>query len=232
MDDEKNIGTLIQRLLNPENIPTQYVSDGEQALLKIHQAITPYSLVICDQQMPGMTGDTFLEKAALLAPDTLRFLMSGYTDLAAVIRAVNNGAIHRFIPKPVENETFIRSVSDAVAQFESGVEARHLFEQAKSQNLKLFALYKELKQETLNFENIINGLDTEIADLTRRVDAFKDPDLKNKTTLDRLEQSMMEKKILTRDGVARLAVQIKDEVFIQFQDIAARNGLTMLEKSK
>ena len=231
VDDEKTIATIIQRLLKPENITTEYAVDGEQALLKMRQSAIPYSLVISDQKMPGMTGDALLEKAALISPDTARFLMSGYTDLAAVIRAINNGAVNRFIPKPLDREAFIRAVLDAVAQFEADVEAKRLFEQAKTQNLKLFELYKELEQETRKFDKILDRLDTEIAELSDRMDAFKDADLKNKKELDRIEQSMENKKMLTQSGFSGFTTQIREEVYIQFQDIAVRNGLTMPGKN-
>ncbi|NDY71058.1 response regulator [Desulfobacter hydrogenophilus] len=231
VDDEKPIATIIQRLLEPKNITTEYAADGEQALLKMRQAATPYSLIISDQKMPEMTGDALLEKAALISPDTARFMMSGYTDLSAIIRAINNGAINRFIPKPLDKETFIRAVLDAVAQFEADVEAKRLFEQAKTQNLKLFELYKELKQETQKFEQVMDGLDAEIAELTHRMDVLKLADLKDKKVLDRIEQSMEDKKLLTQDNFAGFAAQVREEVYIQFQDIAIRNGLTMPGKN-
>nr|WP_320191605.1 response regulator [uncultured Desulfobacter sp.] len=231
VDDEKVIATLIQKILAQENITTEYAQDGNQALLKMRQAEIPYSLVISDQKMPEMTGDALLEKAALISPDTPRFLMSGYSDLAAVIRAINNGSINRFIPKPLDNKAFIRAVLDAVTQFEAAIEAKRLFEQAKAQNLKLFELYKELKQETQMFDKILDGLNAEIAEVTDRMDALKDGDIKNKNELDRIEQSMKNKKILTQSNLNGFAAQIREEVYIQFQDIAIRNGLTMPGKS-
>lgn len=227
VDDEKVIATIVQKLLERKNITTEYAASGEEALQKMRQAHPPYSLVISDQKMPGMTGDALLEKAALILPDTPRFLMSGYSDLAAVIRAVNNGAINRFIPKPLDNETFILAVLDAVTQFEADIEAKQLFEEAKAQNLKLFELYKELKQETRKFDKILDGLDTQIAKFTDKMEAVKDVESKNKNTLNRIEQSLADKKIMTPNNFAQFAAHIREEVHIQFQDIAMRNGLTM-----
>lgn len=227
VDDEKVIATIVQRLLERKEIKTEYAANGEEALLKMRRSPIPYSLVISDQKMPGMTGDALLEKAALILPDTPRFLMSGYSDLAAVIRAVNNGAINRFIPKPLDNEAFILAVIEAVTQFEADIEAKQLFEEAKAQNLKLFELYKELKQETRKFNKILDGLDREIAGLTDKMDAFKDADSKNKNALDRIEQSLADKKRLTQNHFAQFAAQLREEVHIQFQDIAIRSGLTM-----
>jgi len=227
VDDEKSIATIIQKILEPVNITTEYAEDGEQALLKMRQAEIPYSLVISDQKMPGITGDALLEKAALILPDTPMFLMSGYSDLAAVIRAINNGAINRFISKPLDHQGFSRAVLDAVTQFEADIEAKRLFEQAKTQNFKLFELYKELKQETQIFDKILDGLDAEIAEATDKMDALKNADLKNKNILDRIKQVMENKKILTQKNLTGFAAQIREEVYIQFQDIAVRNGLTM-----
>jgi len=231
VDDEKVIATIVQKLLERKNIKTEYAANGEEALLKMRQAPIPYSLVISDQKMPEMTGDVLLEKAALILPDTPRFLMSGYSDLAAVIRAINNGAINRFITKPLDNEAFIMAVLDAVTQFEADIEAKQLFEKAKAQNLKLFELYKELKQETQKFDKILAGLDTQIASLTDKMDAFKDTESKNKNALDRIEQSLEKKRILTPNNFAEFAAQIREEVHIQFQEIAIRSGLTMPGKN-
>nr|WP_319395495.1 response regulator [uncultured Desulfobacter sp.] len=227
VDDEKVIATIVQRLLEPKEIKTEYAANGEQALLKMRRSPIPYALVISDQKMPGMTGDALLEKAALILPDTPRFLMSGYSDLAAVIRAINNGAINRFIPKPLDSKAFIVAVIDAVTQFEADIEAKRLFEEAKAQNLKLFELYKELKQETRKFDKILDRLDTEIAGLTDKMEAFKDADSKNKNALDRIEQSLADKKLLTQNHFAQFAAQIRKEVHIQLQDVAIRSGLTM-----
>lgn len=57
-------------------------------------------VIITDQRMPEMTGVEFLEQVVLLYPDPIRILLTGYTDLQAVIDAVNKGQIYYYLNKP------------------------------------------------------------------------------------------------------------------------------------
>src|SRR5262245_42281474 len=71
--------------------------------------------ILSDQRMPGMQGDAFLSQARGLQPDAIRMLFTGYADIQAVINAVNEGHIFRYILKPwdtVELEGIIRQASE------------------------------------------------------------------------------------------------------------------------
>jgi len=72
-------------------------------------------LILSDQRMPGMQGDSFLSQARRLQPDAIRMLFTGYADIQAVINAVNEGHIFRYILKPwdtVELEGIIRQAAE------------------------------------------------------------------------------------------------------------------------
>ncbi len=61
------------------------------------------ALVIADQVMPGMSGVEFLEKAIERSSrGPIRMLLTGYADVASIVRAVNEGRIYRYIQKPWE----------------------------------------------------------------------------------------------------------------------------------
>ena len=57
-------------------------------------------VIVSDQRMPDMSGTEFLGRVRDLYPDTVRMVLSGYTDLATITEAVNQGAIYRFLTKP------------------------------------------------------------------------------------------------------------------------------------
>lgn len=57
-------------------------------------------VVICDQRMPGRTGVAFLTEVRERWPDTVRLLITGYTDPAAMAQAINEAGIHQFLTKP------------------------------------------------------------------------------------------------------------------------------------
>ena len=82
---------------------------GEQGLAAIHEH-GPYSIVISDMRMPMMSGAQFLAKVRQTAPETVRMLLTGYTDLNAAMEAVNEGHIFRFLTKPCDKEVLGKAI--------------------------------------------------------------------------------------------------------------------------
>ena len=65
---------------------------------------TEIEIIITDQRMPEMTGVEFLESIVKEFPDPIRILLTGYTDMQALIDAVNKGQIYRYLNKPWNEE--------------------------------------------------------------------------------------------------------------------------------
>ena len=61
-------------------------------------------VILSDQRMPEMSGTEFFSRVKDLHPDTMRIVLSGYTDLKSVTDAINQGAIYRFLTKPWDDE--------------------------------------------------------------------------------------------------------------------------------
>ncbi|MEX2594476.1 MAG: hybrid sensor histidine kinase/response regulator [Anditalea sp.] len=80
--------------------------------LKMAQEIE-FHVVIADQRMPGMTGVEFFEKLVKVNPDPIRILLTGYSDIASVIDAINKGEVYRFIDKPWNIEQIKHSINNA-----------------------------------------------------------------------------------------------------------------------
>jgi signal transduction histidine kinase len=101
-------------------------------------------LILSDQRMPGMSGDQFLREARQLKPEAIRMLFTGYADMQAVINAVNEGQIYRYILKPwntVELEGIIRQ---GIEQFDLLAERRKLITQLQAANQELKGANQEL----------------------------------------------------------------------------------------
>ena len=75
-------------------------------------------VVISDARMPEMDGAEFLGRVRGLHPDTIRIMLSGYTDLEAVTSAVNHGELFRFLAKPWDDAELIETVRDAFRHYE------------------------------------------------------------------------------------------------------------------
>ena len=66
-------------------------------------------IIITDQRMPDETGVEFLESIIPIYPKPIRLLLTGYTDIQAVIDAINKGQVYHYLTKPCE-EDYLRTV--------------------------------------------------------------------------------------------------------------------------
>ena len=103
-------------------------------------------VILCDQRMPGMTGDALLSHARSACPETVRLLFTGYADVQAVSRAINQGEIFRYILKPWVTEELEAIVGQAVDQHALIVDRRRLFEQLTETNTRLKEANRQLEQ--------------------------------------------------------------------------------------
>ena len=72
-------------------------------------------VVISDQRMPEMTGVEFLRQVKDFAPQTVRILLTGYSDLASIVGSINEGEVFRFISKPWDNAEIQKTIGEAAA---------------------------------------------------------------------------------------------------------------------
>ena len=89
--------------------------NGALGLEKIRSE-PPFAVLISDMRMPGMDGATFLKHAFGEAPNTVRILLTGQSDLSAAIAAVNEGQIFRFLSKPCPPASLLKTIEAAVEQ--------------------------------------------------------------------------------------------------------------------
>lgn len=94
-------------------------------------------VIICDQRMPGMTGVEFFESILVKYPHPVRILLTGYTDIQAVVEAINRGQIYRFIDKPWDQQVLAVAIQNAY-------EIYHTKFLLREQNLQLQKAYDEL----------------------------------------------------------------------------------------
>lgn len=117
VDDEPNIVHAVHRELNaPPYVRYRYevegFSDPAAALERTKEQA--FDAVISDFRMPGMDGLEFLRKLAEIQPDCARLVLSGQTDMAALVRMINETHIYRFIPKPWHDYYLKGSVAQAL----------------------------------------------------------------------------------------------------------------------
>ncbi|HRO66492.1 MAG TPA: hybrid sensor histidine kinase/response regulator [Pseudobdellovibrionaceae bacterium] len=137
VDDEVDNVDALERLFRRKYNVLRATS-GQQALQVLQQHQGPVAVIITDQRMPQMTGVEFLEKTLTQHPDTVRILLTGYTDLESVIEAINKGQIYRYLTKPWDPVDLSSAVDRAVERYDLGQEL-------KLKNKELAEAYRELK---------------------------------------------------------------------------------------
>ena len=85
-----------------------------------------FDLLMSDYRMPGMDGIEFLKAAKAIQPDAARLILSGHADLNALVRAVNEVGIDRFIGKPWNDYDLMSAIGQALAHRDLMLENRQL----------------------------------------------------------------------------------------------------------
>lgn len=113
LDDEPNILRALSRLLRRDGYRIFTANSAREAFAIL--ASNEVHVIISDQRMPEMCGTEFLAQVKDLYPDTIRIVLSGYTDLKSVTDAINQGAIYRFLTKPWNDDELRENVRKAFA---------------------------------------------------------------------------------------------------------------------
>lgn len=135
VDDEENILSSLKRLFRRQGYNIIVATSGEEGLKRLKESHV--DVIMSDQRMPGMTGIEFLRHAKLICPDTVRIVLSGYTELQSVTDAINEGAIYKFLTKPWDDELLRAQIEDAFRQKEMGDVNRSLNLQIQEMNHQL-----------------------------------------------------------------------------------------------
>ena len=148
VDDEENIVRSLVRLLRRDGYTIHTANSGKEGLeLLKHESV---GVILSDQRMPEMCGVEFLSKAKELCPDTIRMVLSGYTDLNSVTDAINRGAIYKFLTKPWDDDLIRENINQAFQQYELVSENLRLNSELKTSNQEL----AELSERMSRYANI------------------------------------------------------------------------------
>jgi putative nucleotidyltransferase with HDIG domain len=140
VDDEQSIRNAIKRIyLERDDLSCLFASSGPEGLAIL--AEKEVWVIISDYLMPGMRGIEFLAKAKALRPDTVRIMMTAYSDLSIAIDAINKSEAYRFITKPWNNQELMDTVDEALLRYQliqslSGEDESVYFSLAQAVELK------------------------------------------------------------------------------------------------
>ena len=145
VDDEQNILSSLRRLFHSQGYQILTANSGMAGLDVLERE--PVDLVISDMRMPEMDGAQFLEKVRERWPDTMRLLLTGYSDTQSILAAINQGEIYRYITKPWNDQDIILVVRQSLERQALVAEKRRLEELTRQQNDELKTLNTSLERK-------------------------------------------------------------------------------------
>ena len=161
VDDEDNILSSLRRLLEEEDYGVITANSGAKGLQILDE--NPVDLIISDMRMPNMDGATFLQQVAQHWPESIRILLTGFSDMKSTIAAVNEGHIYQYITKPWNDEDLLRRVKNALEVKQLREYSRHLERIQAEQNKRLLELTEHqeeiIKHRTAELEQTASQLE-------------------------------------------------------------------------
>ncbi len=134
VDDEPSVLNSLKRTLRKEH-DVILSQDGFSAIQVLNEQ--EIAVIIADQRMPKMNGVTLLQKAMEIQPDTARILITGYSDIQAVINAINEGNVYYYIHKPWEPEDVRLIIRQAIDRYNLVHTNRSLVAEIEETNRRL-----------------------------------------------------------------------------------------------
>ena len=148
VDDEQDNLDLLYRTFRREF--TVFLANGGIRALEILAQEGEMAAIISDQRMPEMKGTEFLKQTVSDFPDTVRIVLTGYTDVADLIEAINSGQVHKYITKPWEPEQLKLVIAEAIQNYDLHKKRSQDFVRLEAQNALLSAIVVIIQKSTPN----------------------------------------------------------------------------------
>lgn len=149
VDDERNVLRSLERIFLDDDYEVVTAGSGEEGLEVMAASGDSFQVVVSDYRMPVMNGVEFLKAVYERWPDTVRIVLSGYADASAIVAAINEGHIYKFIPKPWNDEELRITIQNCLERYFLMKQNRELVNELSQANQ---ILEEKVKQRTEDLE--------------------------------------------------------------------------------
>ena len=190
-------------------------TDARKALALLDEK-APFAAVLTDQRMPDMSGVEFVAEVFRRHPSTVRMILTGFSDIDAIIQAINDGHVYAYITKPWEPEQLKQLMKQAVEHHKLAVENERLLAGLRKANVFLEAVMDELGigAIALDAEGVVQAINRPVREylgLGGEVRGRPFQDLLSRKGIDRIEAAVREAE--REEGVAYCDVDIEKHRF-------------------
>lgn len=169
LDDDELIVKALKRVLRTSEFELFTANNSDAAFALLRQY--PIHVVVSDYHMPDTDGVTFLSEVAKQWPTIVRIMLTGCEDQSIAIKAINSGAVYRYLSKPWDDDVLKTEIRAALDYHHFGHQKRHLEEITYRQNQELKKLNETLearvKSRTMEVEQTSDMLDLAYKDMKR-----------------------------------------------------------------
>ena len=154
VDDEPRVLDALEAVLAAE-FRVLRAEGGEEALRILPGA--DVAVIVSDYRMPGMTGVELLRRSQDITPDTMRIVLTAYTDVDHLMEAINTGRIYHFVPKPWDPNEFLLIVRRAAERHRLIRDNTRLRDELELALNTLRREVAETRARPLDFEALVGG---------------------------------------------------------------------------
>jgi FixJ family two-component response regulator len=176
----------------------------------------PFAVVLTDQRMPGMSGVEFVAEVFRRHPATVRMILTGFSDIEAIIQAINDGHVYAYITKPWEPEQLKQLMKQAVEHHKLSVENERLLQDLRKANVFLETVMDELGigAIALDADGVVQAINRPVREylgLGGDVRGRPFSELVSRKGIDRIEAALREAE--REEGVAYSDVDLENNRF-------------------
>ncbi|MDP5252696.1 MULTISPECIES: HD domain-containing phosphohydrolase [unclassified Vibrio] len=172
LDDEADILKSLTRVLRRDYDVVSFTS-GVEALEYLASNDVP--ILLSDMRMPEMDGAEFLAKAKEINPQSMRVLLTGYSDMDSTIRAVNEGGIHTYLSKPWDNAGLKLTIEKVAELYTLRQEKAKLMIELEGKNLQLAQWNQQLEEKVTQRTKLLQETNYNLKTVLKsRQQTFKD----------------------------------------------------------
>lgn len=142
-DEEINLVNFRETLCDEFEIFT--AGSGKEALALLERE-GEMALVVSDQRMPVMSGIELLTEIRTAYPDTIRMIISAYTEIYELIEAINKAEVYRYFVKPWQADSLRLTIGNAVGTYALGQEIKQFVEQGRKQMAERMQILERNKE--------------------------------------------------------------------------------------
>ncbi len=191
-----------------------YTSNDARAALELLDEKSPIAAVLTDQRMPNMDGVEFLTEVCKRHPSTVRMILTGFSDMEAIIQAINDGHVYAYITKPWEPDQLKQVMKQAIDHYNLTIENERLVTDLQRANMFLEAAMDQLDTGALATDaaGVIQAVNRPARDYLALTG-----DVRRRALKDVLESHGLE-------DVAAASYRIAGDDAVRFEDVVVGEG--------